>query len=148
MSHLCSTPTDTTRKRNLSSPFEKCELKKSKAGSPTALADMPTIEETSASIDSSPNTDQSAAKVSLSENDLAQIGGMLERTFEISFDSKLTSLVATVVEQVMSHVSPKIATLEKENAFLKSKVLDLGPMQRNSRRNNLRISGIKEAREH
>jgi len=84
MSHLCSTPTDTTRKRNLSSPFGRCELKKSKAGSPTALADMPAIEETSASIDSSPNTGQSAAKLSLSENDLAQIGGMLERTFEIS----------------------------------------------------------------
>jgi len=86
---------------------------------------MPAIEETSASIDSSPNTGQSAANLSLSENDLDQIGGTLERIVEISFDSKLTSLVATAVEQVMSHVSPKIATLDKENAFLKSKVLDL-----------------------
>jgi len=68
MSHLCSRPTDTTRKRNLSSPFEKCDLTKSKAGSPKALADMPAIEETSASIDSSPNTGQSAANLSINLN--------------------------------------------------------------------------------
>lgn len=145
MSKVHKTPQEKSdRKRNLSSPNEQLDPKKTKpeTSSPSA---MPSIEE-----DINPEVDGNVAtaRITLDESDLEKISKLLEDSFQNTFESRIAVLVANVVEQVMGHVNDKVSSLIEENAALKARVATLelksDASEQYSRRNLLRISGIPE----
>ena len=124
------------KKRQLSSPADQTELKKTKPVSEKDSTGSIVTEESEAGT---PPT-----QITLSEDNLAQISVYLRTSFE----SELPTLVSSIVEGVVSSLSEKISILSDENAQLKRRVEELEikveRAEQYSRRNCLRVCGIPE----
>jgi len=125
-----------SNKRDLSSPFDPNETKKARA------------------LSENSDMDESITQVRLSDADLVRISSLLQKTFQ----SELKTMVADVIEGVMFQLSNKVDALETENSSLKSKIKDLecrlddaetrsDSYEQYSRRNSIRISGVRETPE-
>ena len=137
MSGYKSTPlVNPQKKRQLSSPADQTQLKKTKPVSEKDSTGSIVPEESEAGI---PRT-----QITLSEDNLAQISVYLRTSFE----SELTTLVFSIVGEVVSSLSEKIRLLSEENAQRKRRVEELeikvDQTEPHSRRNCLRLCGIPE----
>ena len=162
-----STPqTNPKKKRPLSSPADQSDLKKTKPvieadGSSLPIAEepessvadqsdlkktKPVIEADGSSlpIAEEPEAGSAPTQITLSEENLTQISGLLRSSFE----NQLPALVSDIVEGVVKSLKEKIASLSDENANLRRRVeeleLKVERAEQYSRRNCLRMSGISE----
>ena len=136
----CSTPVQTSSnnsKRDLSSPFDPNDVKKCRSDSDTSL------EETSTSP---------VSQITLRDEDLLKIGNIISHNFQ----DQIKTIVTDAIESVVHKINNRLDYLENENKTLKSRVSDLeaklddaneaqDKANQYSRRNCLRISGLKES---
>lgn len=128
-------PSD-SNKRELTSPFDPNDPKKARAHSASS--------ETS-------EMDTSTTRVHLCDEDFEKISSLLTSTFE----RKISLMISSITDGVNKGLNDRIKTLESENVTLKETVAKLEERlekvedeqdraQQYSRRNCLRLSGIKE----
>lgn len=132
---MSQTPNTKDKKRAASSPLDLTYLKKTRTIS---------VDSTSSSMDDK-------LKVCLDDTQIKQITDLLKDTFE----SKLSDMVSTIVANVLEGVQNKLSVIQDENICLKARVEELesrikylehqeDQASQYSRRNCLRVSGIKE----
>lgn len=130
-----STPISNEKgKRELSSPFDPNEQKKAK----------------SVSV-SSESSDMEATTITLRDEDLLRLSNLLTQSFQPQMKTMITDIVQSVTKDLINRVN----TLENESEELKEEIKTLKLKLENaedaqdkanqySRRNCLRLSGIKE----
>lgn len=157
MEHCTSTPTPVgsgqAAKRNLSlSPSEMDLPTDNKKSRPHESFDISSIPEhsTDTTADVSPS-------IKLSQHDITVISNHLKALFLVEIQSSITtavesavdSLIPKVVSKINQNLIKELDTIKSENNFLKVRVSELESRvdhsEQYSRRNSLRISGIKEA---
>lgn len=123
---VCSTPVTDSKKRELSSPLDYTDLKKSK---------------------------MAESQIVLSSEDIKAIASALHETFRSEMPShrpaaNIDATVQAIVDGVLAGLQQKIQKLEKENEELRTRVdkleHDVDAALQYIRRNCLRISGIPE----
>ena len=124
-----------TKKRTLSSPVDLFDSKKPKpAMAQPEMESMPTPV-------SDPHT---VTSIALTEQNIAQISTIVKESLKL----EMPLLVSTIVNGVLDGLQKKITSLEEENGKLRSRVtaleVKLDKAEQYSRRNCLRLSGIKE----
>ena len=130
------------RKRNLSSPTDQSDLKKSKVlvSEPDVIVEE--MSEPTEMTEASEATDP--LKEVLCDADIKKITDAMETLF----DKKLDDLISRVVLKVTEKMAGQMEALKVENARLKDRVERLeiaaDSAEQYSRRNCLRISGIAE----
>lgn len=127
---VCSTPVTDSKKRELSSPLDYTDLKKSK------MAES-----------------KMESQIVLSSEDITAIAGVLKDTFQSEMltprpATNIDATIQAIVDGVLAGLNQKIQKLEKENEELRTRVCklerDADTAEQYSRRNCLRISGIPE----
>ena len=101
-------------------------------------------------------TSEVSTHLTLQQSDIQNIASLMKDSFvpQInqmiidSFEQQVTNLVSSIVEGVLAGLNLQVASPEKENQDLKTKVLKLeeavDSAEQYSRRNCLRITGIQE----
>ncbi|WAR22416.1 hypothetical protein MAR_016390 [Mya arenaria] len=157
MEHCTSTPTPVgsgpASKRNLSlSPSEMDLPTDNKKSRPHESFDISSIPE-----NSTDTTADVSPSIKLSQHDITVISNHLKALFLVENQSSITTAVESAVDSFIPKVVSKINqnlikeldTIKSENNFLKVRVSELESRvdhsEQYSRRNSLRISGIKEA---
>lgn len=130
------TPSCSDKKRVATSPLDEFDLKKSRTHSgDCSMSDM-----------------SEKMEVTLDDSQIEKILNVLQGSLE----SKLTDMVSAIVTNVLDGVNSKMSTIQDENKVLKDRVellekkIELLEKQGDtanqySRRNCLRVSGIKES---
>lgn len=127
------TPNSSDKKRVATSPLDEFDLKKSR----TLSGDCSTSEK---------------MEITLDDSQIEKIVNVLQGSLE----SKLTDMISAIVNNVLDGVNSKMSTIHDENKVLKDRVEQLekkieqlekqgDTANQYSRRNCLRVSGIKES---
>jgi hypothetical protein len=151
MSKTPCTPASQVKKRDLSSPEDEYLTKKYKHYlSPSTVIDIP--------FDAMENA--TSTNLVLDQSTITSIASALQPSIQLSVQSNIESLlnktVQSIVDGVLHGLQQRISTLEAENSSLQErnfelekKVTDLedaiDKANQYSRRNSLRVSGIKES---
>lgn len=175
MSEVTSTPASSnqSKKRELSSPEFDVDIKKNRvlsgsiAESEADISDISDLSaiETMASntataevtgVTGTATTSEVSTHLTLQQSDIQNIASLMKDSFAPqinqmiidSFEQQVTNLVSSIVEGVLAGLKLQVASLEKENQDLKTRVLKLeeavDSAEQYSRRNCLRITGIQE----
>lgn len=135
-----STPVPDSKKRGPSSSFEINDQKKVKPGSVSLNSDESNV--SAIYVDMAPTLESSI--IELRQSDIDRITSALK----VSVEGKLADVVKSIVEGVLSGISHDLIELKAENSRLRKRVADLEASadagEQYSRRNCLRLSGIKE----
>ena len=175
MSEVTSTPASLiqSKKRERSSPEFDVDIKKTRvlsgsiAESETDISDISDLSaiETMASntataavtgVTGTAATSEVSTHLTLQQSDIQNIASLMKDSFAPqinqmiidSFEQQVTNFVSSIVEGVLAGLKLQVASLEKENQDLKTRVLKLeeavDSAEQYSRRNCLRITGIQE----